>query len=134
SLFCRSSQPPRSTLFPYTTLFRSEHAKAIIIEVNTAQSELLEGIHDVYDTGQQGERIPIPLTKADDRIGTAGIPIDIDKVKGIVFTDQLDSPSTIVAPDAETKVMANHLLDFLHTKVEAGRLTEQLTPLQSRIG
>src|SRR5699024_3823592 len=90
----------------------AEHAKAIISEINTAQSELLEGIHDVYDTGQQGERIPIPLTKADDRIGTAGIPIDMDKVKGIVFTDQLDSPSTIVAPDAETKVMANHLLDF----------------------
>src|SRR5699024_5069458 len=89
---------------------------------------------DVYDTGQQGERIPIPLTKADDRIGTAGIPIDMDKVKGIVFTDQLDSPSTIVAPDAETKVMANHLLDFLHSEVEAGRLTEQLAPLQSGIG
>ncbi len=112
----------------------AEHAKAIIIEINTAQSELLEGIHDVYDTGQQGERIPIPLTKADDRIGTAGIPIDMDKVKGIVFTDQLDSPSTIVAPDAETKVMANHLLDFLRSEVEAGRLTEQLAPLQSGIG
>src|SRR5699024_12551573 len=73
----------------------AEHAKAIIIEINTAQSELLDGNHVVYDTGQQGERIPIPLTKADDRIGTAGIPIDMDKVKGIVFTDQLDSPSTI---------------------------------------
>src|SRR5699024_212928 len=70
----------------------AEQAKAIIIEINTAKSELLEVIHDVYNTGQQGERIPIPLTKADDRIGTAGIPIDMDKVKGIVFTDQLDSP------------------------------------------
>lgn len=112
----------------------AKHAKDIIIEINTAQPASLEGIHDVYDTGQQGVRMPIPLTKADDRIGTAGIPIDMDKVKGIVFTNQLDSPSTIVAPDAETKVMANHLLDFLRSEIEAGRLTEQLAPLQSGIG
>src|SRR5690625_7567065 len=56
----------------------AEHAKAIIIEINTAQSELLEGIHDVYDTGQQGERIPIPITTADARIGTAGCSCDMD--------------------------------------------------------
>ena len=29
-----------------------------------------------------------------------------NKVKGIVFTNQLDSPSTIVPPDEETEIMA----------------------------
>ena len=56
------------------------------------------------------------LTKVDDRIGTIGIPIDMKKVKGIVFTNQLDSPSTIVAPDQETEIMAEHLLTFLRTE------------------
>src|SRR5699024_12325760 len=65
----------------------AEHAKAIIIEINTAQSELLEGTHDVYDTGQQGGRIPIPLTKADGRIGTAGHPVGCEKTKWIGCTD-----------------------------------------------
>lgn len=112
----------------------AEHAKAVIIEINQAQSPLLEGIHDLYDPGVQGERKPIPLMKADDRIGSIGIPVDIDKIKGIVFTNQLDSPSTIVPPDEETVVMANHLIDFLRKEISTGRLTNRLAPLQSGIG
>ncbi|MEC5424003.1 acetyl-CoA hydrolase/transferase family protein [Virgibacillus sp. C22-A2] len=112
----------------------AENAKGIIIEINTAQSELLKGLHDLYNPEKQGKRSPIPVTKVDDRIGTIGIPIDIEKVKGIVFTSQLDSPSTIVAPDEETKIMADHLLTFLRKEIEAGRLTEKLAPIQSGIG
>lgn len=112
----------------------AKHAKNIIIEINLAQTPQLEGIHDLYDPGKQGERNPIPLTKVSDRIGTKGIPIDIEKVRGIVFTNQEDSPSTIVAPDDETQTMANHLIEFLRKEVEAGRLTNSLAPLQSGIG
>ena len=57
--------------------------------------------------GKQGEREPIQLTKVDDRIGTTGIPIDVSKVKGIVFTNQLDSPSTIELPDQKQKSWLN---------------------------
>lgn len=111
-----------------------KHAKNIIVEINTAQPELFEGLHDIYDTGKQGERMPIPLTTVDQRIGTIGIPVDMDKVRGIVFTEQLDSPSNIVAPDEETKIMADHLLEFFRSEIRAGRLTETLAPLQSGIG
>ncbi len=110
------------------------NAKAIIIEINLAHQVNLEGLHDLYEPGKQGERGPIPLTKADDRIGTIGIPVDINKVRGIVFTDQLDSPSSIVPPDEETEIMANHLLEFLRKEVKVGRLTKRLAPLQSGIG
>ncbi|WKA54372.1 acetyl-CoA hydrolase/transferase family protein [Planococcus shixiaomingii] len=112
----------------------AKHANNIIVEINMAQPELFEGIHDIYDTGKQGDRSPIPLTSASDRIGTIGIPVDLEKVRGIVFTHQKDSASTIVQPDAETEVMATHLLDFLRSEVSAGRLTEKLAPLQSGIG
>jgi succinyl-CoA:acetate CoA-transferase len=110
------------------------HAKSIIIEINTAHKVNLEGLHDLYDLGKQGSRNPIPLTKSDDRIGTIGIPVDLEKVRGIVFTNQLDSPSTIVPPDEETEIMAQHLIEFLRKEVEAGRLTNKLAPLQSGIG
>ncbi len=112
----------------------SLNAKSIIIEMNMAQSAQLEGLHDLYEPGKQGERLPIPLVKTNDRIGTIGIPIDADKVKGIVFTNQLDSPSTIVPPDEETVIMAQHLIEFLRKEVEVGRLTNRLAPLQSGIG
>jgi succinyl-CoA:acetate CoA-transferase len=110
------------------------HAKSIIIEINMANSANLEGLHDLYDLGKQGERGPIPLTKSEDRIGTIGIPVDISKIRGIVFTNQSDSPSTIVPPDEETVIMAKHLIEFLRKEVAAGRLTESLAPLQSGIG
>ncbi|MBY0098254.1 acetyl-CoA hydrolase/transferase family protein [Mesobacillus maritimus] len=125
-------------IIPTTSIGNSltfaEHAKSIIVEINMAQSTTLEGLHDLYDPGKQGERDPIALTKADDRIGSLGIKVDPEKIKGIVFTDQQDSPSTIVAPDEETKVMADHLLNFLRKEIEQGRLTEKLAPLQSGIG
>ena len=82
----------------------------------------------------QGQRNPIPLVKPDDRIGTIGIPVDMNRIKGIVLTEYLDSPSTIVPPDEETLEMAHHLMDFLRNEIEVGRLTPELMPLQSGIG
>nr|WP_026680450.1 acetyl-CoA hydrolase/transferase family protein [Priestia megaterium] len=125
-------------IIPTTSIGNSlsfaESAKAVIIEINLAQSLLLKGLHDLYSPDKQGKRKPIPLTEVHDRIGTIGIPIDVEKVKGIVFTNQTDSPSTIVQPDKETKVMADHLLHFFREEVAAGRLTKNLAPLQSGIG
>lgn len=111
-----------------------EHAKQIIVEINTAQSELLEGLHDLYTPGKQGARDPIPLTKPNDRIGAAGMRVDMDRIRGIVFTHQEDSPSTIVTPDRETEMIAQHLIGFLRKEVAEGRLTNSLAPLQSGIG
>ncbi|TQR20112.1 acetyl-CoA hydrolase/transferase family protein [Psychrobacillus vulpis] len=111
-----------------------KHANHIIIEINSAQPELLEGLHDVYEPEVQGHRLPIPLTKVQDRIGTIGIPFDPEKVRGIVFVNQQDSPSLIVAPDQETEDMAQHLISLLREEVKVGRLTENLAPIQAGIG
>lgn len=125
-------------LIPTTSVGNSpvfaEKAKNIIVEINLAQPEALKGIHDVYQPGKQGDRLPIPLVKPDDRIGTIGIPLDLDKVRGIVFTNQLDFPSPIVPPDEETNIMAQHLMEFLRGEIKSGRLTSSLAPLQSGIG
>lgn len=109
-------------------------AKNIIVEINMGHSELLEGLHDLYEPANQGKREPIPLTKVDDRIGTIGIPFDLAKIKGIVFTEHIDSPSTIVPPDFETEEIAKHLITFLREEVKAGRFTNKLAPIQSGIG
>ncbi|WP_421617294.1 acetyl-CoA hydrolase/transferase family protein [Brevibacillus sp. TJ4] len=111
-----------------------EHAKNVIIELNVNHPLALEGIHDVYTPANQGERDPIPLTSVEQRIGTRGIPVDINKVKGIVISEVTDSPSTIVEPDAETAQIAAHLIQFLRNEVKEGRLPRNLAPLQSGIG
>lgn len=111
-----------------------EKARHVIVEINTSQPAALEGMHDIYNLEQHGKRGPIPLTKVDQRIGETGIAVDLDKVIGIVITNQADSPSPIVAPDEETAIMADHLIQFLKKEVAAGRLTKELAPLQSGIG
>lgn len=112
----------------------AQHAESVIVEINMAQPQALEGLHDLYEPGKQGERLPIPITKPDDRIGSVGIPVDMSKIRGIVFTNQTDSPSTIAAPDEETEMIAQHLIAFLRQEVREGRLTNRLAPLQSGIG
>lgn len=112
----------------------ADHAKNIIVEVNLAHVEALEGIHDIYTPEEQGSRKAIPLVNASDRIGTKGIKVDIEKIKGIVITDWPDSPSAMVPPDAETQEIANNLLDFLRAEIKKGNLTEKLAPIQSGVG
>ncbi|MDQ0272882.1 acetyl-CoA hydrolase/transferase family protein [Cytobacillus purgationiresistens] len=125
-------------IIPTTSIGNSlsfaESADVIIVEINLAQTESLKGLHDLYSPAEQGERDPIPLTKVNDRIGSIGIKVDPEKIKAIVFTNQEDSPSTIVKPDEETVLMAQHLISFLRKEIEAGRLTKRLAPLQSGIG
>ncbi|QKY70670.1 acetyl-CoA hydrolase/transferase family protein [Lentibacillus sp. CBA3610] len=116
------------------SLVFAENADNIIVEINTAHPQLLEGVHDLYSPAKQGERQPIPLTKPDDRIGETSIQVNPAKIKGIVLTHQEDSPSTIGQPDEETTMMADYLLDFLRDEVASGRLTKELAPLQSGIG
>lgn len=108
-------------------------AKEVIIELNPEQPNL-EGIHDIYLPADQGERDPIPMLTASDRIGTKGIPVDIKKIKGIVHSKIKDAPSLIVEPDEETEQIAQHLLGFLRAEIKKGRLPKNLLPLQSGVG
>ena len=125
-------------LIPTTSVGNSpimaQMAKEIIIELNVSQPNTLEGIHDIYVPKPQGEREPIPLTEVGQRIGTTGIPLDLTKVRGIVLSEILDAPSTIVPPDDITAIMAKHLLNFLRDEIKAGRLSNSLAPLQSGVG
>ena len=111
-----------------------QHAKEIIIELNTEQPVELEGIHDIYVPGPQGKREAIPMVHAGERIGTPGIQVDVSKIRGIVLSDIKYAPSMIVPADEETAQIAEHLLSFFRQEIKAGRLTNELAPLQSGVG
>ncbi|MGA6103271.1 acetyl-CoA hydrolase/transferase family protein [Pseudomonas solani] len=109
-------------------------AKRVIVEINLAHDTNLEGLHDIYIPTYRPTRTPIPLTRVDDRIGATAIPIPPEKIAAIVFTEQPDSLSTVLPPDAETQAIADHLIAFFAREVEAGRLSNSLAPLQAGIG
>ena len=109
-------------------------AKQVILEVNTAIPEEFYGIHDIYQAENYPHRNVIPIVAPWNKIGRKTIPLDPNKVVGIVFTDKKDSPADIAPPDEKTSSIAKHILRFFEREVELGHLTERLLPIQAGIG
>lgn len=109
-------------------------AEKVIVEINLSQPALLEGLHDIYIPTRRPVRHPIPVVAPENRVGLPFIPVDPEKIAAIVVTSKLDSSSTVLPPDEETKAIAGHLTDLLKHEVKLGRLTNTLQPLQAGIG
>lgn len=112
----------------------AQMADKVIIELNTKQPQMLEGIHDIFVPGPRPHRSPIPLLEVSDRIGTSYIPVDPAKIVAIVITERSDHFAELHAPDAETKQIAGHLLNFFEQEVQRGHMPDSLRPLQSGVG
>ncbi|NYF98520.1 acetyl-CoA hydrolase/transferase family protein [Janibacter cremeus] len=112
-----------------------ERASKVILEVNSWQSEALEGVHDIYyGTALPPNRVPIPLVRPDQRIGEPYLAVDPDKVVAIVETDQPDRNGAFTPPGETAQTIAGHVLQFLDHEVRMGRLDESLLPIQSGVG
>ncbi|MCP1102678.1 succinyl-CoA:acetate CoA-transferase [Aequitasia blattaphilus] len=111
-----------------------EYADKVIIELNTYVPEAIEGIHDVFSPKKVPNTEPIMITKPSDRIGTTYIKCDPSKIVAIIESDIPDNGRSVAAPDDEFRQMANNLIGFLKSEVDAGRLCNPLPPLQAGIG
>ncbi len=111
-----------------------DNAEKIIIEVNSWQSEELEGMADIYRIKPLPNRQPIPITEPGQRIGTTYIDIDLDKVVAVVETDLPDRNAPFKPLDDQSRQIAGHFLDFLEGEVAAGRLTYDGYIMQSGVG
>ncbi len=112
-----------------------DQADKVILEVNAWQSPHLEGMHDIYyGTQRPPLRQPIPLVTAADRIGEPYLRCDPDKVIAVVETHAPERNSAFTPPDANSRRIAGHILEFLQHEVKRGRLPANLLPLQSGVG
>ena len=109
-------------------------ADVVIVEVNVSQPLELEGMHDVYVPLDPPHRLPIPVVKANDRIGTPYIPCTPDKIKFIVPSDVKDHTRSFGEIDDDARKMSAFFVDFLKAEVKAGRMPKNLLPLQSGVG
>ena len=125
-------------LIPTTSLGNAasyvQSADVVIVEVNTTQPLDLEGMHDVYVPLDPPNRLPIPIVKADDRVGTPYIPCTPEKIKFIVPCDIKDHTRDLSPIDDNSKKMAAFTLDLLNAEIKAGRMPKNLLPLQSGVG
>ena len=91
-------------------------------------------MHDVYVPLDPPHRLPIPIVKADDRVGTPFIPCTPDKIKFIVPCDIKDGTRNLAPIDENSKKMSHFTLEFLTAEIKAGRMPKNLLPLQSGVG
>lgn len=108
-------------------------ADKIIIEVNTSIPSF-EGLHDITMTDLPPRRKPYLIMGVEDRIGTTSIPIDPEKVVGVLHSDYPDQTAPNSAADPGSKMIADHIIEFWEHEVKHGRLPENLLPIQSGIG
>ena len=111
-----------------------QSADVVIVEVNTSQPMELVGMHDIYIPLDPPNRLPIPIVKADDRVGTPFIPCTPDKIKFIVPCDIKDHTRDLAPIDENSKKMSQFTLEFLNAEIKAGRMPKNLLPLQSGVG
>jgi len=110
-------------------------ADRVILEVNSWQPAELEGMHDIYyGTVLPPDRTPIPILRPSDRIGVPYLRCPPEKIIAVVPTDSPDYATPARPPDADSRLIAGHLLDFLAAEVRRGRLPATLPPLQSGVG
>lgn len=108
-------------------------ADKIIIEVNTATPNF-EGLHDITMTDLPPRRKPYLIMSPEDRIGTAHVPVDPDRVVAIVESTYPDQTLPNSPYDDTSNAIAEHIVEFLQHEVTKGRLPPNLLPLQSGIG
>lgn len=130
---------PDGRLVPSTSVGNNKTwldlADKVILEVNRRQPEGLDGMHDIYyGTALPPHRRPIPLLQPGDRIGEPYLRCDLDKVVAVVESDAPDRLGRFAPPDEASRRIAGHLVEFFRHEIAAGRLGEQLLPLQSGVG
>lgn len=109
-------------------------AKHIIIELNSAISTKLEGMHDLYLPADPPHRREIPIYNVNDRIGSPYLQVDPAKVVGIVRTNVTDGVKPFSALDETSERIGANVCEFLISELKAGRLPKEFLPLQSGVG
>ncbi|MFT3754768.1 MAG: acetyl-CoA hydrolase/transferase family protein [Pseudoxanthomonas sp.] len=130
---------PDGLLIPSTAVGNNktwlEIADKVILEVNTKPPARMEGMHDIYyGTAIPPRRVPISMTNADDRLGDAYLRVDPAKVVAVVETHKSDRDNVFAVPDENSNRIAGYIIDFLVHEMKAGRLPQEMLPVQSGVG
>jgi acyl-CoA hydrolase len=123
-------------LIPSSSIGMTHHlmdaASEIIVEINAAQPEVLQALHDIHIPAAAPDTQPIPLVRTNQRIGRSGIPVDSKKIRHIVETDIPERMGPQPSGTAVTESIADHLFNFL--EVEFRKTGGNLPPLQTGFG
>lgn len=109
-------------------------AEKVILEVNRQQSRAISEMADIIIPKPPPFRPAMDIDHPLQRIGKTYVRIDPEKIVGVVETEQRDELSGFNPPDARSRAIAAHVVEFLHQELAAGRMPHTFLPLQSGVG
>lgn len=109
-------------------------ADKVIIELNSAHSKNMMGLHDVYEPLDPPYRKEIPIYKPSDRIGLPYVQVDPKKIIGVVEVNKPDEARSFTKPDPITDMIGQNVADFLAADMKRGIIPSTFLPLQSGVG
>ncbi|MGD9420510.1 MAG: succinate CoA transferase [Verrucomicrobiota bacterium JB025] len=109
-------------------------AKKVIIELNSYHPKQLLGFHDIYQPNDPPHRKPIPISNAEDRIGTQRVWVDPKKIVGVVETNRPDEVGGFTPTSEVTQKIGENVAEFLAGEMLAGRVPSTFLPIQSGVG
>lgn len=111
-----------------------KNADTVIVELAMKKPLALEGMHDIYITENPPHRKPINICHPADRIGTTYVECGWDKIKAVVISDYIDKTRPLADIKEDERKIGENIIAFFKEEVKAGRLTNELLPLQSGVG
>lgn len=109
-------------------------ADQIIVELNSAHSKRMMGMHDVYEPLDPPYRREIPIFKPNDRAGLTYVQVDPKKIIGVVETNWPDEARGFADSDPVTDKIGQNVADFLAADMRRGIIPSSFLPLQSGVG
>lgn len=109
-------------------------AKKIIIELNEAIPESVEGLHDLYLPLDPPYRREIPIYKPSDRIGETLLKVDPSKIVGIVRTNSKDGVHGFSPLDSVTEQIGANVCNFLINELRRGAIPSTFLAASERSG
>ena len=109
-------------------------ADKVIVELNSAHSKRMMGMHDVYEPLDPPYRREIPIYKPSDRAGLPYIQVDPKKIIGVVETNWPDEARGFADSDPITDKIGENVADFLAADMRRGIIPSTFLPLQSGVG
>jgi succinate CoA transferase len=109
-------------------------ADRIVIELNSAHPEALQGVHDIVELENPPHRREIPIYSVSDRRGSPVVKVDPKKIFAIVPSNVPDQAREFADADETTDRIGNNVAEFLANELKAGHLPPEFLPLQSGVG
>lgn len=108
-------------------------AESVIVEINTAQSQNLAALHDIFVPQPWPDTQPIPLVGTGQRIGVASIPVDPGKIRAIVISHVPERAGAPATSTPETIQIVHNLFNFLELESKK-HFKGRLPPIQTGFG